>query len=204
MTMTLPPMATGVNSGADARVLQTIGMPGVSLALWEHSLPRALSDTLDSLPVACLPRLRRRLMLRDVAGAVRTACTQSGAESCGDALATEIAELAGHATQVLASTMLELRLDVTEGQPCPKWHLDAVAGRMLCTLRGPGTEYGAIGLKGEPQAVYRMARGTVGVFRGVLWPGPELAAILHRSPPREVGGARLLLVIDPVDDAGGC
>jgi hypothetical protein len=105
---------------------------------------------------------------------------------------------------VFGSPLLELRLDVTEGQPCPKWHVDAVPGRLICTLRGPGTEFGSIGPDGEPQAIRRMARGAVGIFRGVLWPGRELAAVVHRSPPRNAGGPRLLVVIDPIDDAGAC
>ncbi len=204
MTVALPPLAMGMNSSADPGVLHTIGMTGVSLALWDRRLPQDLSAALDGLPPEQLPRMRRRLAVRDVPGAVRAACVEAGAMDCADGLAIVAADLARHAADVLAAPLLELRLQVTNGQPCPKWHLDAVAGRLLCTLRGPGTEFGPIGPAGEPQAVHQMARGAVGVFRGVLWPGPELAAILHRSPPAEAGDARLLLVIDAVDDAGDC
>lgn len=203
MTM-LPRFATATNSSADPRVLQTLGMEGVSLALWTRELHPDLARTLDGLPAERLPRLHRRYMARDVATAVLAACEDAGTGACAALLATEVAALATHATQVFASLLLEIRLEVTEGQPCPKWHVDAVPGRLLCTLRGPGTEYGAIGPTGEPQSVHRMSRGEVGVFRGVFWPSRELAAIVHRSPPRQSGGPRLLVVIDPVDDAGVC
>ncbi len=204
MSDVLPRFATAMNSSADPRVLQTLGMEGVSLALWERALPERLSMALDALPVERLPRLRRRLAVHQVATAVSEACDEAGTGDCAGLLAADIEELATHAMRVFASPLLELRLDVTEGQACPKWHVDAVPGRLLCTLRGPGTEYGPIGPNAEPQSVHRMARGAVGVFRGVLWPGQELAAIVHRSPPREVGGPRYLVVIDPVEDAGAC
>lgn len=204
MTLVLPPIATAINRGADPRVLRTLGMGGVALALWNRELPEPLAADLDTLPVERLPRLRRRVGVHQVAAVVRAAGDAAGAGDCIEPLANEVEHLASLAANVFASPLLRLRLDVTEGQPCPKWHVDAVPGRLLCTLRGPGTEYGPIGPGGEPQSVHRMARGAVGVFRGALWPGRELAAVLHRSPPREAGGPRLLVVIDPVDDAGTC
>ncbi|QHQ35807.1 DUF1826 domain-containing protein [Algicella marina] len=204
MTFAIPRIATAMNSSTDARVLQTLGMEGVSLALWERSLPDELARELDALPPERLPRMRRRLAVRHVSRAIRQSCEDADAGACSKQLADVVQELSKLAMGVFASPMLELRLDVTDGQPCPKWHVDAVSGRLLCTLRGPGTEYGPIGPGGKPESIHRMARGAVGVFRGALWPGQELAAIVHRSPPREAGGTRLLVVIDPVDDAGAC
>lgn len=204
MTLASPRFATAMNSSTDPRVLRTLGMEGVSLALWTRDLPDGLSAALDALPTDRLPRLRRRLPARDVAAAVLAACNAAGTGACAALLAPDVAALAAHASDVFASPLLELRLDVAEDQPCPKWHVDAVPGRLLCTLRGPGTEYGLMGQGGEPHSVHRMARGAVGAFRGALWPGRELAGIVHRSPPAEAGGPRLLVVIDPVDDAGAC
>lgn len=204
MTTVLPRIATAMNSSPDPRVLQTLGMQGVSLALWTRALRPKLAQALDALPTDRLPRLRRTLAARDVAAAVRAACREAGTGHCAEMLAEEVEALVGYAIPVFATPLVELRLSVTEGQPCPKWHVDAVPGRLLCTLRGPGTEFGPIGTDGAAQTVQHMERGAVGIFRGVLWPGQELAAIVHRSPPREAGGPRLLVVIDPVDDAGSC
>ncbi|MGB0661700.1 MAG: DUF1826 domain-containing protein [Mangrovicoccus sp.] len=204
MTTFVPPIATGMNSSTDAKVLQSLGMQGVSLALWQRSLPEDLVQSLDALPAERLPRLRQCLYPAHIADAVRDACHIAGTGACSEQLACEIEEIATHAMQVFSSPLLGVRLDVIERRSCPKWHLDAVLGRMLCTLRGAGTEYGPIGPDGEPQSIHHMPRGAVGVFRGALWPGPELAAILHRSPQASVEEPRLLLVIDPVDDAGTC
>ncbi|SNT72684.1 DUF1826 domain-containing protein [Paracoccus seriniphilus] len=201
MTTVLPSIAAAVNSSSDPQVLLTIGTPGVSLALWNRSLNEDLASPLDLLPADRLPRLRRRLGPASVAGAVHEACEATGAGACAALLAADVEALAAHAMRVFTSPLLEIRLDVTEGQPCPKWHVDAVPGRLLCTLRGPGTEYGAVGPDVAPRSIHRMARGAVGLFRGKLWPGQGRAAILHRSPPRDAGSPRLLVVIDPAGEA---
>lgn len=58
-------------------------------------------------------------------------------------------------------------------------------------------QYGPIDVDGGAQSLHQMPRGA-------LWPGGELAGIVHRSPPASDGALRLLLVIDPVDDWGRC
>lgn len=200
MTTLLPRIATAMNESRDPRVLGSLAMEGVSLAVWQRDLAPGLAEALDALPAERLPRMRRALTVGEVAPAVRAACIVAGTGEAALALSADVARLAGLAAEVLTAPLLQIRLDVTEGQPCPKWHLDAVPARMICALRGPGTEYGPIGPGGDPQAVHRLARGAVGMFRGALWPGPELAAIVHRSPPADGDGPRLLLVIDPVAD----
>jgi hypothetical protein len=200
----LPRIATAMNESSDACVLQTLGMEGVSLAVWRRALPEGLAAWLDTLPVERLPTMRRTLPVGKVAEAVRSACRHAGAGEAPDALAEEVATIAAHAAMALAAPLLEVRLSVSAGQPCPKWHVDAVAGRVLCTLRGPGTEFGPIDPHGGALSVHRLAPGHVGAFRGALWPGKELAGIVHRSPPAPEGAPRLLLVIDPVDDWGTC
>ncbi len=204
MTTFPPRIAMAVTRSADPRVLQSLGMEGVSLALWTRDLPEDLAAALDALPAERLPRFRGRCAARDVAAAIHAACAEAGSGECAALLAAEVGALADHAMRIFASPLLELRLDVTEGQPRPAWHVDAVLGRLLCTLRGPGTEYGPIGPDGAPRSIHRMARGAVGAFRGALWPRQELAAIVHRSPPRYAGGPRLRVAIDPVEDAGSC
>ena len=174
-----PKIAQEINESADPSVLQTLGMDGVSVAVWQRSLPERLTAWLDSLPTDQLPTMRLTLPAAKVADAVRAACHVSGAAGQVDALAQEVARIAEHAASVLAAPILEVRLSVSTGQPCPKWHVDAVPGRLLCTLRGPGTEFGPVNAHGDVQT-------------------------LHRSPPATDGMPRLLSVIDPLDDRGVC
>jgi len=51
--------------------------------------------------------------------------------------------------------------------------------------------------------IHSIPTGAAALIRGLLWPGRDLSGIVHRSPPAN-GETRLLLVFDPVDDAGSC
>jgi len=192
--------ATAVNSSADPRVLQTIAMEGVALALWNRALSDELRDWLDTLPAEDLPQFDGRIGVHQVAIRIR-AINAATTSPSGALLAEEIARLARIASEVLASPYLHLRLGASALRRAQDWQLDATTGRLRCTLKGPGIEYGTCARGGKPRSVHRMARGEVGLFRGALWPGSELAAILHRAAPQTGRDARLDLVISPVEDA---
>ena len=99
--------------------------------------------------------------------------------------------------------MVTLRVEVTDGQSCPKWHLDAVRARLLCTLRGAGTQFGPVSGPAQVDRIRQMPTGTAALFRGRNW-GVQPTGILHRSPPVIPGQTRLLVVVDPVEEAASC
>jgi hypothetical protein len=207
MSRTLPRRATAVNSGAESAVLRTLAMEGVGLALWDRRPPGDFQAWLDALPDARLPSLRATAPATRVGPAVAGACAAAGLPEGPhrDRLVGDIAEMAHVVSEVLAAPVLDIRLDVTTGQACPKWHVDTVRARLLCTLRGPGTEFGPATPDGTPARIHRVPTGWAGLFRGFLWPGREVMGLVHRSPPaRGSAAARLLLVLDPAEDAGTC
>ena len=55
-----------------------------------------------------------------------------------DALATDIALLAGMLAELLDATTIGYRLETISKAMCPRLHLDRVGIRLLCTYRGPG------------------------------------------------------------------
>ncbi|WP_170167090.1 DUF1826 domain-containing protein [Paracoccus methylarcula] len=198
--------ATAVNSSTDPRILGSITMNNVAVAIWQRPPVADFLAWLEELAPARLPRLRCRLPPAWVTEAVAHACDEAGTPPGlhRDMLVADIAELARRAADVTGAMMVDLRLDVSSGQPCPKWHLDAVSARLLCTLRGAGTQFGPARPNGDPANIWQMRPGDVGMFRGRLWPGNGISGILHRSPPAGNGPERLLVVIDPVDEAGSC
>lgn len=203
MTDTLPRLATTITTSLDPGVLSTIDLDGVAAALWLREPAPGFQAWLDAVPAEALPRLRRQLRPGAVARAVAEACAATGTPDGPDSdrLVSEVAALARHAAEALGALMLEVRLEVRDRQACPKWHLDVVRGRVICTLRGTGTEFGPGRPDGDPATVHVMPTGAVGLFRGLLWPGRELSGIVHRSPAATAGETRLVLVIDPVDEA---
>ena len=207
MSRTLPRLATAVNSGTESAVLRTVALEGVGLALWERRPPEAFRSWLDGLPAEQLPSLRGTVPVTRVRPVAAEACEAAGlpAGPHRDRLVADIAEMAEIFAEVLASPVLDIRLDVTTGQACPKWHVDMVRARLLCTLPGPGTAFGPARSDGTPASLHRVPTGWAGLFRGFLWPGRDVMGIVHRSPPaREGAAARLLLVLDPAEDAGRC
>lgn len=197
--------ATGMTDGHDPRVLGTIAMPGVAVALWHPRPDPDWQAWLDALPPERLPRLRQVLRPRDAAATLAAACDAAALPDDPQrrALIARIAELTKLAARHMDALMVALRVDVATGQACPKWHLDAVRARLLCTLRGAGTQFGPATGPAEVDRAQAMPTGSVGLFRGRAWPG-EPTGILHRSPPAIAGQVRLLVIVDPVEEAASC
>ncbi|WP_405403738.1 DUF1826 domain-containing protein [Paracoccus sp. Ld10] len=197
--------ATAMNSGHDARVLGAIALPGVAVALWQRTPDAAWQEWLDALSPDRLPRLRQTLRPQDAAAALHAACDAAGMADCDRrrALVDQITELTHHAARHMGALLVTLRVEVTNGQSCPKWHLDAVRARLLCTLRGAGTQFGPTNGPAQVARVQQMPTGAAALFRGRNW-GAEPTGILHRSPPAIPGQTRLLVVVDPVDEAASC
>lgn len=203
-------VARDVHSG----VLNGIHAQGVAAALWDRPLDEELAAWLDMLPGRALPGMRWSGDMAALPSALDAALMHPEREKAGlggigdgrmkDWLAAEILELTGLFARVMDVGAVALRLDVVTGDACRRFHRDRMVARMLCTLRGSGTEYGPEVGPGQAGPVERMARGAVGLFRGSLWPGEE-TALLHRSPPiAGTGETRLLLVVDLPEAACDC
>ena len=100
---------------------------------------------------------------------------------------------------------------------CPRFHVDRVPVRMICTYEGPGTEWlperainreklgsGACGHTDETSglildsaAIQSIPSYAIALLKGELWEGNEGRGAVHRSPgttPRYP--RRLLLTLD--------
>lgn len=193
--------ARNVIIGRDADILADIGRAGVAAAIWTRTPERRFQDWLDGLSVDQLPELRTTVPVHLVEAAVMTACEYSRVPACPerDMLASDTAALALMLAKITDVRMVRVRFDVSEEVMCPKFHVDNVVARLLCTYRGSGTEYVPSDVVGDRKRIGTVPCGSVGLFRGRQWPGGEETGLLHRSPASgALAGARLLLVIDPV------
>lgn len=126
------------------------------------------------------------------------------------ALAQDFAFLAELYADLLGCPSLGVRLERLDQAMCPRWHRDQTGIRLLCTYRGPGTEW----LDGrhldrlnlhEPAVQSCPASGCAGPFdiillKGTAWPGNASRGAIHRSPVPDIG-ARYLIAIDALWDA---
>lgn len=192
--------ACDVHTGRDADILEDIALPGVAAVIWQRQLCPHFLASITAVPAASLPRMRLTVPIVQVETAVKQAAAAADLQSKAvfDYLARDIAHLARHLGKVHGARAVKLRLEVAEEVTCPKFHLDQVEVRLLCSYRGPGTEYVKAEAVGDPRRIRRVATGAAGLFRGAKWSSREPCGLLHRSPGAGPGeDCRLLLVLDP-------
>jgi hypothetical protein len=186
-------------------VLPAIHRPEVNLAVWDRAVPPSLAgDALDTLMHAAPFTVIAEAPPRAIGSALSERLpAPAAADLLGDItdLALFFAALDGDARSV------RVRLEALTHDGCSRWHADAIGLRLLCTYRGPGTEWlpldgGAatargIGRDRPPCAAAALPTGAVAILKGEGHPGNQGAGCIHRSPPAGPGKrARLLLCID--------
>jgi hypothetical protein len=123
-----------------------------------------------------------------------------------EALQADIGRLVEFYADLLGCTQIGLRLEGLQRTMCPGWHCDRTGIRLLCTYRGPGTEW----LEGTgldrttlPGSVAdRPPDGSAGagdivLLKGSLWQGNAGWGAIHRSPAPG-RGTRWLLALDAI------
>jgi len=213
MNAPLPRHATSNCAIADEPLgLTGIFDPEIQLAQWRRPADPAIADWLAAHAGDLGGGLRQTLapgqqpdLGRLPAGAGR------------DALAADIALLADMLAELLDAETIGYRLEVVGKAMCPRLHVDRVGIRLLCTYRGPGTEWvedasvdrrflGAAsggqpdessGLLLRAHRIEAIPAFAVALLKGSLWQGNGGRGIVHLSPVLAADEApRVLLAMD--------
>ena len=171
--------------------------------IWRRRLQEGVQSWLQALSVDQLPTGRIILPLSKVRSAVTELMNISKMPESAERrlLLDDICMLAHEFNKLCTSHYLRLRFDVITTNKCPKFHIDHVAARLLCTYRGVGTEYSFLDDQKKPTDIFPTPECAAIVLRGTKWPIDCFNNLVHRSP--EIYGeneTRLLLVIDSVDE----
>lgn len=196
--------AVGVGVSQTPEGLSEIHRPGCAAAIWQRSPMPSFQAWIDQLEPDFLPKARMILPTSKVHEAVQQVCDVCGTPDCLERqlLIDDASALAAMLGELMQTSHLQLRLDVINTNACRKFHIDAVTARLVCTYRGAGTQYGISTDGQEPRRVFSVSTGSAMLIRGTLWPEEPRSGLLHRSPPIEgTGETRLLLVLDPVNNA---
>jgi hypothetical protein len=198
-----------------ARILE----PEVGILILRRSPAPAISDEIADLPANALRGARSRLNARDIGGTIARLLDEhdldpqhfSAWRADIEALAQRFLALTGRLPQPTPSTPSTLRLETLRDDGCRRFHVDLCRLRLLCTYRGPGTEWldhdqvdrhalishqpnEAILRQGQPN---RLAPFQVAVLKGERFPGNAGRGLVHRSPPiAGTNTVRVLLCID--------
>ena len=176
-------------------ILAAIRNDSVHLALWDRPRPARLKPV-DDLSWDPIDDIDRSMDVADCGQLIPGALIEAGYPArIGQLLGEETLGLTRIFAEIMACDRIRLRLEIVETDACRKFHADMVTARLLMTVSGPATQWI---YADEPDNIFDMKTGAVGVFKGRL--SAEVPHILHRSPPIATAGAtRLLLVINPVE-----
>ena len=172
--------------------------------IWRRRVHKRMQSWLDTLPADQLPTGRIVLPVSQVRSAVTELMNISEMPDCAERklLLDDICLLAHEFNELFAPAYLRLRFDVVTTNKCPKFHIDHVAARLLCTYRGVGTEYSFLDDQKRPAEIFTTPNCAAIVLRGAKWPTDRANNLVHRSPEiNDVNETRLLLVIDLVDNS---
>jgi hypothetical protein len=198
--------------GHQPDVLHRILEPGVNLALWQRPAQPVISREVSGLEASHLPDVRRPTSASSFDDDLCALLGQRGLDpSAFGHWRRDLGRLAELFFGVSEGRDVTLRLETTEEDGCRRFHVDRTHLRLLCTYRGPGTEWltdaqadrvaqasgesndGIIRF-GEPS---RFEPFWVGVMKGDAFPGNAGHGLVHRSPPiAGTGEVRVLFCLD--------
>lgn len=194
----------------DALGLTRIFEPAIQLAQWRRAPDPEIAVWLEAQADRLGPGLRQTL-----SPGQSLDLSQLPAGTGRDALAEDVTLLAEMLGELLDAPTIGVRLEVIRQAMCPRLHVDRVGIRMLCTYRGPGTEWvedhfvdrrflgaGSGGLADEVsgllqpgQRIESIPSFTVALLKGSLWQGNAGRGIVHRSPAVNLP-PRVLVALD--------
>lgn len=191
-------------------VLHQILDPGVNLSLWQRPAQSSIVRELSTLHASNLRDVRRPTSLDSFDGDVSTLMQQQGLDpSDFENLRADLRRLASLFSKVSEGRDMVFRLLTTDRDDCRRFHLDRTHMRLMCTYRGPGTEWLADAqvdrlaqARGAPnEAIIRFGEPSqfetfwVGILKGD--PGNVGHGLVHRSPAiAGAGQIRVLFCLD--------
>jgi hypothetical protein len=192
--------------------LRRILNPGVNLGLWRRPVQPAVARELSLLRASHLPDVRCRTSPASFDDDVSGLLTQQSLDPVAfKHWRADLRRLADLFFSVSGGRDVVLRLETTDDDGCRRYHVDRTHLRLLCTYRGPGTEWltdaqvdrtaqagGApnesIVRFGEPS---RFEPFWVGILKGDAYPGNAGRGLVHRSPQiAGTGQTRVLFCMD--------
>lgn len=186
--------------------LDVLKEPGCAGSILRREIPADVRTWFDTLPPDQLPGGRVILRPGAVPDAIYQLCEIAALPPGPERewFQEDVIGLADSFADLMGAPFLRLRLDVVTNNACRKFHIDTILARLICTYRGPGTQYGVSQNWEDPRRILTVETGASFLLRGTLWPEDPTPSLRHRSPPIEgTSQTRLTLVLDPIYDPEG-
>lgn len=185
---------------------------GVNLSLWQRPIQTEITRQLSTLRASHLPDIRCRTSLDSFDADVSTLLQQQEIDPLSYSnWRVDLRRLANLFFSVSEARNVTLRLLTTDDDDCRRFHVDHTHLRLLCTYRGPGTEWltneqvdRLAQCAGAPnEDIIRFGKPSqfepfwVGVMKGDAYPGNTGYGLVHRSPP--IAGSGRIRVLFSLD-----
>lgn len=180
--------------------LKTIRRPNNEAVIWNRVLPRGVEEWLARVKPEYLPTARYVLPTTQIEACLEALFDSSGMMPSPQRtwLIKDIEGLGKEIGAIFSASHVRLRVEAVTGDACRRFHIDTVPARMVCTYRGPGTEYGISDEGVDPLEIYHLPLGLPMLFKGLLWEGQHTKQLKHRSPPISGSGiTRFVVVMEP-------
>jgi Protein of unknown function (DUF1826) len=197
----------------DVAKLEAIFEPVVNVVCLRRALPLALAAECRQL--VSKPGFRKLFTVR---------CSPPELRDIQDAigplrhLTNDVHFWADVLSELAGSAQIGVRLARVDSAMCPRFHVDRVPLRLVCTYEGPGTEYAgsehvdrrrlghaagsdsdeASGLLLSPDCVRAAEPGDIVLLKGEAWPETRGRGAVHRSPAASSRSPRLVMTLDPL------
>jgi len=158
---------------------------GADILVIPRSVDFALGSRIDR---ASLGECRMRIEPAIASPLVRDALTALSIKS--PSLVDDICASIALFAKAFQQPRVDLRIEVTDEQTCPKFHCDNVFVRMLTTYSGPATEYIYLD---RPSSICQVPINALVLLKGHRHPSHQ-ETVHHRSPEIPVGQRRLCVV----------
>ncbi len=195
--------------------LTGIHREGVNVCLWHRDVDAEVRRFVETALLARAVRVQSTVTVgrgQEIAALLPTGCDGPGR----DAWLKDVRLLVDVYGDLLGFSAVGLRVTTLPRPMCPRFHVDRVGVRLVCTYAGTGTQWldsgdvdrsklgpaagsvpdEASGLVLAPERVHTMPAFAVGLFKGEGWPGNHGNGAVHRSPPMQPGEMRLVLTLD--------
>lgn len=198
--------------GNHASVLSSILQPDVNLSLWRRPVDPAINKELSALQAGQLPDVRCRTSATTFHNDLSALLEQQGLDPATlDHWRADLRQLADRFFEVSGMHDVKMRIETVATDACRRFHVDRTHLRLLCTYRGPGTEWlPDIQVDREAQAsgapndcIVRDGKPSqfepfwVGILKGDAYPDNAGHGLVHRSPPiAGTGQTRVLFCLD--------
>ena len=193
-------------------MLHRILEPEVNLVLWQRSPSSSIARELASLQASDLPDVRCPTSQASFETDISELLQQRGLDPMAfEDWRGDMHRLARFYFAVSGEREVTLRLVTTDDDDCRRFHFDRTHLRLLCTYRGPGTEWlpdeqvdREAQRTGSPNdAIIRFGEPSVfqpfwaGILKGDAFPGNAGHGLIHRSPAiAATGQTRVLFCLD--------